>query len=116
MKPLLFLLTILIFTSCFTTTSRVYDTDYNKTNRDIISQHISGKSKAIPNARLTKETSDSTSYKLEYSQGENCSGYITVKPYTSHQMKVTVNYGCVDLKHTNKTREEFLDELGSILH
>jgi hypothetical protein len=116
MKNLLFLFTILLFTSCFTTTSRVYDSDYNKTNRDIISQHLFGKSKAIPNAKLIKETLDSTSYRLEYGQGENCSGYITAKPYTAHQLKVSVNYGCMNLKHKNKTREEFLDELGGVLH
>src|SRR6188768_3357659 len=116
MKPLLLFLYIIFFTSCFTNTNRVYDSEYNKTNREIIYNHLFRDSKAIPNAKMTHETLDSSSYKLEYSQGEDCSGYILVKPFREHELKVTVNYGCVNFKHKNQTRVEFLDELGGVLH
>ena len=115
MKNLLILLSIITFIGC-TSTSRVYDTDYNKTNRDIIYKHLFGGSKAIPNAKLQKETLDSSSYKLEYGQEINCSGEVVVKPFSENKLKVSISYGCVDLKHKNKTREEFLDELGGVLH
>ena len=115
MKTLLLLLFTFIFIGC-TTTSRVYDSEYNKTNRDIIYHHLFVDSKAIPNTKLIKETLDSSSYRLEYGQGENCSGYVTVQPYKANELKVSLNYGCVNLKHKNKTREEFLDELGGLLH
>ena len=118
MKNLLPLLAIISFflVSCFTTTSRVYDSDFNQTNRDIINHHLTGTSKAIPNAKITNEALDSSSYRIEYSQGDNCSGYVTVQPYKANELKVVVNYGCIDMKHKNKTREEFLDELGGLLH
>jgi hypothetical protein len=115
MKSLLLLLSILSFIGC-TTTSRVYDSDYNQTNRKIIYDNLFRGSKAIPNAKLTKETLDSTSYKLEYSQDENCSGYVEVKQFSKHETKVVLNYGCIDLKHKSQTLDDFLDEIGSLLH
>ena len=115
MKPLVLFLFILSITGC-TTTSRVYDSDYNQTNRQIVYNHLFDDSKAIPDAKLIKETLDSSSYRLEYGQHENCSGYVIVSHYREHELKVTVNYGCVNLKHKNATRVEFLDELGGLLH
>jgi len=116
MKPLVLLAIAFSLTSCFTTTSRVYDSDYNQTNREIVYKNLFHESKAIPNAKLTKETLDSSSYKLEYGQNQNCSGYVIVAPYREHELKVTVNYGCIDMKHKNQTRVDFLDELGGMLH
>jgi hypothetical protein len=115
MKRLLLLLSLLSLIGC-TTTSRIYDSDYNQTNREIINKHLLHDSKAIPNVKLTNETLDSTSYKLEYSQGENCSGYVEVKRFSKHELKVVLNYGCVDLKHKSQTLDDFLDELGGLLH
>ena len=115
MKSLLLFLSILSFLGC-TSTSRVYDSDFTKTNRDIIYNNLFKDSKAIPNAKLTKEMLDSTSYRLEYGQDANCSGYVMVTPFRKHELKVVVNYGCVDLKHNTKTRVDFLDELGGLLH
>jgi len=115
MKTHLVILTFIFFIGC-TTTSRVYDSDYNQTNRELIYKNLFRDSKAIPNAKLTKETLDSTSYKLEYSQNENCSGYVLVKAFSKHETKVVLNYGCIDLKHKSQTLDDFLDEIGSLLH
>ena len=115
MKSLVLLLSILLFVGC-TSTSRVYDSEFTKTNRDIIYNNLFRDTKALPNAKLTKETLDSSSYRLEFGQDANCSGYILVEPFRKHELKVVVNYGCVDLKHNTKTRVDFLDELGGLLH
>ena len=115
MRTLLLLLTCLSFISC-RTSSRIYDSDYNKVNRDIIYNHLFGGSKTIPETKLIKETLDSSSYKLEFGQAVDCSGWVIVKPFRPHELKVTVNFGCVNLKHTAHTRTEFLDELGGLLH
>jgi hypothetical protein len=116
MKLLLLFLATISLTSCFTNSSRIYDSDYTQTNRELVYNHLLKNSKAIPNAKLLKETLDSSSYKLEYGQNENCSGFVIVSPYRAHELKVTINYGCVDFKHKNATRVEFLNELGGVLH